>query len=58
MALELSPLCKMYIFLPSGNEGEVQLVYKQVERLVESGLAQEEIAVITPYNLQVCYVDC
>ena len=37
----------------AGNEGEVGLVKMHVERLVGAGVRQEEIAIITPYNLQV-----
>ncbi|XP_071796119.1 DNA-binding protein SMUBP-2-like [Asterias amurensis] len=36
-----------------GNEGEADLVVVHVERLLASGLAASEIAVIAPYNLQV-----
>lgn len=36
-----------------GNEGEADLVAVHVERLVSSGVPTSEIAVISPYNLQV-----
>ncbi|XP_075529451.1 DNA-binding protein SMUBP-2-like isoform X1 [Dermacentor variabilis] len=36
-----------------GNEGEADLVSIHVERLVSSGVPASEIAVISPYNLQV-----
>ncbi|XP_077549705.1 DNA-binding protein SMUBP-2-like isoform X2 [Haemaphysalis longicornis] len=36
-----------------GNEGEADLVAIHVERLVSSGVPASEIAVISPYNLQV-----
>ncbi|PIK42599.1 putative DNA-binding protein SMUBP-2 [Apostichopus japonicus] len=36
-----------------GNEGEANLVVLHIERLIESGVRPEDIAVITPYNLQV-----
>ena len=35
------------------NEGEAQLVEKHVMKLIEAGVAPEQIAVITPYNGQV-----
>jgi DNA polymerase alpha-associated DNA helicase A len=35
------------------NEMEAVLVRKHVERLVEAGVREEDIAVITPYNAQV-----
>merc|ERR1719334_320348 len=35
------------------NEGEAGLVVTHVQRLVEAGLSIEDIAVVTPYNLQV-----
>lgn len=35
------------------NEGEANLVCTHVTNLIQSGLKQEQIAVITPYNLQV-----
>lgn len=35
------------------NEGEVSLVCLHVEDLIKSGLDPADIAVITPYNLQV-----
>jgi ATP-dependent RNA/DNA helicase IGHMBP2 len=34
------------------NDGEANLVCKHVEKLIQSGLKQEQIAIITPYNLQ------
>ena len=50
--------CDMYEMasqdeISKANEGEVGLVVIHVEDLVQSGLKPEEIAVITPYNLQV-----
>ncbi|KAH6941653.1 hypothetical protein HPB50_021630 [Hyalomma asiaticum] len=36
-----------------GNEGEADLVSIHVERLISSGVPASEIAVISPYNLQV-----
>ncbi|XP_067137867.1 DNA-binding protein SMUBP-2-like [Centruroides vittatus] len=36
-----------------GNEGEADLVTIHVEKLIKSGIKPEDIAVITPYNLQV-----
>ncbi|XP_033095594.1 DNA-binding protein SMUBP-2-like [Anneissia japonica] len=36
-----------------GNEGEADLVAAHIERLLSSGLRSSEIAVISPYNLQV-----
>ncbi|KFM70475.1 DNA-binding protein SMUBP-2, partial [Stegodyphus mimosarum] len=36
-----------------GNEGEANLVALHVENLIKSGLSPTDIAVITPYNLQV-----
>ncbi|KAH7934787.1 hypothetical protein HPB52_000484 [Rhipicephalus sanguineus] len=36
-----------------GNEGEADLVAIHIERLVSSGVPASEIAVISPYNLQV-----
>lgn len=35
------------------NEGEVAIVCLHVKRLIRSGVRQEDIAIITPYNLQV-----
>ncbi len=35
------------------NEGEVSLVCVYVKKLIESGVKPKDIAVITPYNLQV-----
>jgi DNA polymerase alpha-associated DNA helicase A len=37
------------------NEMEAVLVRKQVERLVKTGVREEDIAVITPYNAQVSF---
>jgi len=39
--------------ISKGNEGEASLVCQKVKELVEFGLKQEDMAVITPYNLQV-----
>ncbi|XP_078584897.1 DNA-binding protein SMUBP-2-like isoform X2 [Branchiostoma floridae x Branchiostoma japonicum] len=36
-----------------GNKGEADLTRTHVERLIQSGVCQEDIAVISPYNLQV-----
>ncbi|KAJ8019245.1 DNA-binding protein SMUBP-2 [Holothuria leucospilota] len=36
-----------------GNEGEANLVVVHVEKLCASGVRPEDIAIITPYNLQV-----
>ena len=36
-----------------GNEGEADVVAAHIEGLVESGVKQRDIGVITPYNLQV-----
>ena len=36
-----------------GNEGEARLVCHQVARLCEAGVNYRDIAIITPYNLQV-----
>ncbi|KAI8505943.1 DNA-binding protein SMUBP-2 [Branchiostoma belcheri] len=36
-----------------GNKGEADLTRTHVERLINSGVCQEDIAVISPYNLQV-----
>ncbi|KAK1335647.1 hypothetical protein QTO34_003440 [Cnephaeus nilssonii] len=36
-----------------GNPGEVRLVSSHVQALVDAGVAASDIAVITPYNLQV-----
>ena len=41
------------ICLCEGNEGEAQLVCAQVDALLKLGVQQDQIAVITPYNLQV-----
>lgn len=35
------------------NSGEAALVFLHVQRLVESGLPTQDIAIVTPYNLQV-----
>jgi hypothetical protein len=37
----------------TGNEGEAALVCHHVSRLVAAGVKPADIAVITPYNLQV-----
>lgn len=34
------------------NEGEANIACRHVSELIEAGLAQEDIGVITPYNLQ------
>ena len=39
--------------ISKANEGEVGLVVAHVEALVKAGLDPAEIAVVTPYNLQV-----
>lgn len=36
--------------------GEADIVSNHVEKLISYGLKQEDIAVIAPYNLQVCHV--
>jgi hypothetical protein len=36
------------------NEMEALLVKKHVKLLVDAGMREEDIAVITPYNAQVC----
>ena len=36
-----------------GNEGEASLVVHQVTELLEAGVKQQDIGIITPYNLQV-----
>ena len=36
-----------------GNEGEAALVCRHVSRLVAAGVKPSDIAIITPYNLQV-----
>ncbi|GFY58036.1 DNA-binding protein SMUBP-2 [Trichonephila inaurata madagascariensis] len=36
-----------------GNEGEADLVYLHVKKLIKSGLNPADIAIITPYKLQV-----
>ena len=36
------------------NEGEAGLVCHHVERLIRQGVQPSQIAVVTPYNLQVC----
>ena len=38
-----------------GNEGEAGLVVRHVSRLVAAGVRPADIAVITPYNLQVSF---
>ena len=42
--------------LSKANEGEAALVTMYVEELIGSGLDPSEIAVITPYNLQVEFI--
>jgi len=42
--------------LSKANEGEAALVTMYVEELIGSGLNPSEIAVITPYNLQVEFI--
>ena len=44
---------RKHLFFCEGNEGEAQLVCAQVDALVKLGVQQDQIAVITPYNLQV-----
>jgi len=39
--------------LSKGNEGEARLVCRHVEELISAGVKPSDIAVITPYNLQV-----
>lgn len=39
--------------LSKGNEGEAAIVAQQVKRLISSGVHQKDLAVISPYNLQV-----
>ncbi|KAG7384713.1 DNA-binding protein SMUBP-2 [Phytophthora pseudosyringae] len=39
--------------LSKSNEGEAQVVARHVRALLETGLKEEEVAVITPYNKQV-----
>jgi DNA polymerase alpha-associated DNA helicase A len=39
--------------ISKANEGEVSMVCVHVEQLIENGISPDEIAVITPYNLQV-----
>jgi hypothetical protein len=39
--------------ISKANEGEVGLVCIHIEQLVKAGVKPEDIAVITPYNLQV-----
>jgi superfamily I DNA and/or RNA helicase len=36
------------------NSGEAALVALHVQRLIDSGVPARDIAVVTPYNLQVC----
>ena len=43
------------ILQSKANEGEVGLVVAHVDSLVSSGLDPSEIAVVTPYNLQVFF---
>lgn len=44
--------------LSKGNEGEADVVAHYVEQLIGCGLPAKEIAVITPYNLQVKLLPC
>lgn len=44
-----NPLLK----LSKSNEGEARVVAKHVRALLQTGLKQEEVAIITPYNKQV-----
>lgn len=37
------------------NEREATLVRQHVKQLVEAGVRPEDIAVVTPYNAQVCF---
>lgn len=39
--------------LSKSNEGEARVVAKHVRALLQTGLKQEEVAIITPYNKQV-----
>lgn len=39
--------------LSKSNEGEARVVEKHVRALLQAGLKQEEVAIITPYNKQV-----
>ncbi|XP_060062614.1 DNA-binding protein SMUBP-2-like [Ylistrum balloti] len=39
--------------ISKGNEGEADIVCSHVDRLIMTGVKQQEIAVIAPYNLQV-----
>ncbi len=41
------------LMICTGNEGEAALVCHHVSRLVAAGVKPADIAVITPYNLQV-----
>lgn len=36
------------------NEGEVKIVCRHLSSLILAGVKPEDIAVISPYNLQVC----
>jgi len=50
--------CEMYESeagddISKANEGEVSLVCVHTEQLIEQGISPDEIAIITPYNLQV-----
>ena len=40
------------------NQGEVGLVLKHIHELVQAGLAETEIGVISPYNEQVLLIQC
>ena len=39
--------------ISKANEGEASIVYHHINELVELGVRVEDIAVVTPYNLQV-----
>uniref|UniRef100_A0A914XNP2 DNA-binding protein SMUBP-2 n=1 Tax=Plectus sambesii TaxID=2011161 RepID=A0A914XNP2_9BILA len=39
-----------------GNLGEAKIAYVQVKRLIDAGIAENVIAVISPYNLQVQFL--
>ena len=50
--------CDMYEMeagdeISKANEGEVALVCIHVKQLIKAGVQPKDIAVITPYNLQV-----
>ncbi len=50
MLRPLIPKNKNVCFISSG---EIDLAVVHIEKLIKSGLSQEDIAVIAPYNLQV-----